>query len=203
MRGARARFRPLNRPPIIPGLGQPPWVQGIDFRHDPFYVSDPSGYDPEIGQGPNYPRTTLEGHVVGWEVLEGSTRDRSKSVDPRLAGVAFATNEPPTTATYRIDAPPGRYSLHLALGDAAVKQAQTCSLYDNETHFATVCDNVLTQAGHFVDAMGNVWTSAEWPGANVARGVILEQGPLRIVIGKLAVTAAATTIATVYLTSGA
>ena len=92
------------------------WAQAFDFRNTSTYVTDPPG-DTYVLPTTKYP-TTVNGATFGWTTpaLVGG-RDRSTTVDPRLAGMDYANNGSP--ATFYVDLPaPGTYSLSLAMGDA-------------------------------------------------------------------------------------
>ena len=67
-------------------------------------------------------------------------RDRSTTVDPRLAGINYAFNGTP--ATFSVDLPAsGTYNLSLAMGDAGYQQCRIqCQIqfFDGNTLVATV-----------------------------------------------------------------
>ena len=92
------------------------WQQGFDFRNTASYVTDPAG-DTYVLSTTAYP-TKGSGVTYGWVKTSLVTgRDRNAKLDPRLAGINYATNGSP--ATFYVDLPSaGSYSLALALGDA-------------------------------------------------------------------------------------
>jgi len=156
-----------------------PYAQGIDFRATSGFVTDPSGFDAEIGTTANYPRTTAQGHTVGWEQAPSGTRDRSSGVDARLAGIAF--NSTTTDITYRLDLPNGTYSLRLACGDQSASQKTTCTISDGTTVLSSFSNS--TAAAHFLDATGVIRTSAaDWVTNNAPLSVTITTGILRIAI---------------------
>ena len=105
-----------HRHPDGDGAGSGQQSFGFDFRNTKTFVSDPSG-STYVLPTTAYP-TKGNGVTYGWvktSLVQG--RDRNAKVDPRLAGVNFATNGSP--ATFYVDLPsPGTYNLSLALGDA-------------------------------------------------------------------------------------
>jgi hypothetical protein len=148
------------------------WSQGIDFRATAGFVTDPAQYAPETGTTVNYPRTPSAGNstAVGWVSITGgiSSRDRSSSIDPRLAGAQLASGAG-NTATYQIDLPAaGTYGIRLAAGDASFSQnVGSCDILDNGTVVASpwsAFGNLA--AGSFIDASGTALTAANWPGSN-------------------------------------
>ena len=144
------------------------FAQGIDFRATAAYVTDPAN-EPEISAAANYPRTPTVGNStgVGWEQAISGRLNRSTSVDPRLAGIAYSGTG--ATVNYRIDLPaPGDYSITLAIGDAAAAQRNTVELFDNAASLGVVCNEVTTLGGQFVDASGVTRSSAsDWVANNV------------------------------------
>lgn len=155
------------------------YAQGIDFRSSSGFVTDPSGCDAETGTTANYPRTSAQGNTVGWEQAPSGTRNRSASVDARLAGIAFNSSSS-TEIKYRLDVPNGTYTLTLALGDATTTQRTTCHVYDGATVLATIGPTATT-GGQFIDASGVVRTSAsDWVTNEVTISVTITTGILRV-----------------------
>jgi len=99
------------------------WQQGFDFRNTSTFVTDPPG-DTYVLSTMTYP-TTVNGVTFGWttpNLVQG--RDRSTSVDPRLAGINYVSNGAP--ATFYVNLPsPGTYNLSLAMGDDGYEQCYT------------------------------------------------------------------------------
>src|SRR5271167_3917766 len=78
------------------------WQQGFDFRSTKTFVTDPAG-STYVLSTTAYP-TTVNGVTFGWvkTSLVGA-RNRNASLDPRLAGINYATNGAP--ATFYVDLP--------------------------------------------------------------------------------------------------
>lgn len=159
---------------------------GVDFRATVGFVTDPPGYTVNVG--------------TGWTAPPTGARDRSRTVDPRLAGCVFVLNETGVTAIYSVSVQPGPYLLRLALGDATTVQRQNCLLYDGSRPLATVAEDHGTQGGTFLDATGIARTAATWSTSNAARALTLESGTLRLLLGNAVSGLASTTIATLSLT---
>ena len=120
----------------IAGLSQV--QQGFDFRNTAGFVRDAPG-NSGVLQSTAY-QTKANGITFGWAVTEiVYSRDRSISVDPRLAGINFVRNGAP--ATFYVDLPPGSYNVALALGDEGYQQCWTVcqvQLLDGSTVLASV-----------------------------------------------------------------
>src|SRR5208337_3726346 len=159
------------------------WQQGFDFRNTSTFVMDPPG-DTYVLPGTTYP-TTVNGVTFGWTTPHlVQARDRSASVDPRLAGINFVSNGSP--ATFYVDLPSaGTYNLSLAMGDAGAAQCWTqCQVQflDGSTVLATVTGGA-TNLGYFYDAQGNKWSAAAWPTSNLSQQVTLTGTRLTVVVG--------------------
>jgi hypothetical protein len=157
--------------------------QGFDFRSTASFVTDPPG-DTYVLAGTAYP-TKVNGVTFGWvNTSLVQSRNRSTSVDPRLAGINFATNGSP--ATFYVDVPAsGTYNLALALGDAGWQECWVgCQVQflDGSTVLATVTTGSMN-LGFFDDAQGNVWSAAAWPTNNVSQQVTLTGTRLTVVVG--------------------
>ena len=139
------------------------WAIGLDFRASSNYVTDPPG-DTFVLASTAYP-TTFNGVNYGWtNVNLIQSRNRSTSVDSRLAGMNYANNGSP--ATFYLDLPAsGTYSLSLALGDdgylSCSPQCQVQFL-DGSTVLATLTQGSEGE-GYFYDAQGHNWSAAKWP----------------------------------------
>jgi uncharacterized membrane protein len=169
--------------------------QGFDFRNTSAYVVDPPG-DTFVPPTAAYP-TKSNGATFGWlntSLVQG--RDRSTSVDPRLAGINFASNGAP--ATFYVDLPSaGTYKLSLALGDAGWQECWVqCQVQflDGNTVLATVTGGP-TNLGYFYDATGQNWSAAQWPGSSLSRQVTLTGTRLTMVVGTSQATGDFTTLA--------
>ena len=159
------------------------WGQGFDFRNTSTFVTDPPG-DTYVLPSTTYP-TTINGVTFGWttsSLVRG--RDRSTSVDPRLAGKDYPNNGSP--ATFYVDLPSaGTYSVALAMGDEGYPQCSNqCQVQflDGSTVLATVTGGPTNQ-GYFYDAEGNNWSAAAWPTSNVSQQVTLTGTRLTMVVG--------------------
>ena len=181
---------------LIPSLTSAQgFQQGFDFRNSSTFVTDPPG-DSYVLATTTYP-TTVNGVTFGWTtpyLVQG--RDRNKMVDPRLAGINFATNGMP--ATFYVDLPSaGTYNVSLALGDAGYEgcwvQCQIQFL-DGGTVLATVTGG-FTKLGYFYDAKGNNWSAAAWPTSNLSQQVTLTGTRLTVVVGTSQATGDSTPIA--------
>src|SRR5271166_4638146 len=157
--------------------------QGFDFRNTSTYVTDPTG-DTYVLSTTAYP-TKGSGVTYGWvNTSQVNARDRNAQLDPRLAGINYATNGAP--ATFYVDLPSaGTYNLSLAMGDAGYQGCYTqCQIQflDGSTVLFTLSEG-LTQLGYFYDAKGNNWSAAKWPANNVSQQVTLAGTRLTVVVG--------------------
>jgi hypothetical protein len=178
------------------------WQQGFDFRNTASYITDPVG-DNYVLATTSYP-TKSNGITFGWmntSPVQG--RDRSKTVDPRLAGINFVSNGSP--ATFYVDLPSsGTYNLSLAMGDAGFSECSTqCQVQflDDSTVLAAVTGGAIS-AGYFYDAKGNKWSVAAWPGSNLSQQVTLTGTRLTMLVGTNKVTGDYTTVAFLGVTQG-
>ena len=159
------------------------WAIGFDFRATSNYVTDPPG-DTYVLSSTTYP-TTFDGTNYGWtNAYLVQSRNRNASLDPRLAGINFATNGAP--ASFDVQLPsPGTYNLSLAMGDAGYEQCWVqCQIQflDGSTVLATITEG-LTNLGYFYDAKGNNWAAAQWPSDNLSQQVTLTGSLLTMVVG--------------------
>src|SRR5271165_1362700 len=157
--------------------------QGFDFRNTSTYVTDPAG-DTYVLSSTAYP-TKGSGVTYGWvKTSLVNARDRNAQLDPRLAGINYATNGSP--ATFYVDLPSaGTYNLSLAMGDEGYQQCYNqCQIqfFDGNTLLATVAKG-RTLAGYFYDAKGNNWSAAQWPSNNLNQQVTLTGTRLTMVMG--------------------
>lgn len=138
---------------------------GINFRSTSGYVTD--GANETYCVGDTYP-TSRGGFTFGWTAaLSDGKRDRSNSIDRRLAGINKAGNSATGRRIFRINLPfAGPYQIDLALGDAGSDQFyQYAVLKDNTTTIATLDKSSGTRAlsTAFYDAAGNLQTKTSWP----------------------------------------
>jgi hypothetical protein len=174
--------------------------QGFDFRSTASFVTDPGG-DIAVLSSTAYP-TQANGLTFGWAntyMVQG--RDRSTMVDPRLAGVNFATNGLP--ATFYVDLPfPGTYNLALAMGDEGWEECWVGCLvqfFDGSTLVGTIARGDI-RSGNFYDAQGAEWSAQAWPSSNAALQVTLTGTRLTMVVGTSKATGDVTGIAFLGIT---
>jgi hypothetical protein len=157
--------------------------QGFDFRNTAGFVSDPAG-NTVVLPTTAYP-AQANGLTFGWvdtSLVQG--RDRSTSVDPRLAGINFATNGQP--ATFYVDLPsPGIYKLSLAMGDAGWEECWVgCQIqfFDSSNLVGTISRGLI-QCNYFYDAQGASWSAQAWPASTATLQVSLSGTRLTMVVG--------------------
>src|SRR5208283_5089025 len=159
------------------------WAIGFDFRSSSNYVKDPPG-DTYVLASTAYP-TTFNEVNFGWtNVNLVQAANRSTQVDPRLAGMNYATSGSP--ATFYVDLPAsGTYNLALAMGDdgylACSIQCQVQFL-DGSTILGTLSKG-SENAGYFYDAQGNNWSAANWPTRNLSLQVAIAGTQLTMIVG--------------------
>jgi len=161
-----------------------PIAIGFDMRATQNYVSDPLSDTFVLGPSTLYP-TTRNGVTFGWTTAAATGRDRTKSVDTRLAGINFIYNNV-TPGVFQVDLPgPGTYNIALALGDASFNQCQWgCRIEfkdGNTSLFVLTPTNIAT--GTFLDSNGKTWTAAQWPASNTTRPVTLTGSTLTVLVG--------------------
>jgi hypothetical protein len=169
--------------------------QGFDFRATASFVSDPAG-NMAVLPTTAYP-TVANGLTFGWvnpALTQG--RDRCTAVDPRLAGINFASNGAP--ATFYVDLPaPGTYKLTLAMGDEGWQECWAgCQIqvFDGNKLIGTVANGIIS-GGYFYDAQGTAWSAQAWPNSNAVLPVTLTGTRLTMVVGTQQATGDFTTIA--------
>lgn len=129
------------------------YPHGISFRYNDNYVSNPTDCNSDDTYDSGYPRTSNQGNTVGGESRTGlNQRDRSTSIDPRLAGLAYISS--PAVGSFRIDLPSsGAYTVRLAAGDTADSVGVCVELFDNTASLGVLA-NGAAAAGEFYDAGG-------------------------------------------------
>ncbi len=176
--------------------------QGFNFRATAGYVSDPS-YTTHVLASTRYP-TKVGSVTFGW-LVPGvvQSRDRSVSVDPRLAGINYVQNGTP--GKFQVDLPaPGAYTVSLAMGDDGYGQCWAkCQVqfFDGTTNLETVSGGSLV-AGYFYDDMDNMWSAAIWPGKNVTRQITMSGTHLTVVVGTNSATGDVTPVAFLGVSQG-
>jgi hypothetical protein len=143
---------------------------GYDFRQTSGYVTDPSNCY-FVAATTSYP-TLLGGLNVGY-ISGPSSRDRSTSVDPRLAGIHFFGTGA-GDRTFKIAGLTGKsIDIRLAAGDATSNNYVYWELWDGDPSsggsLITSYAQTLISTGQFVDATGATRTSsADWVTNNAA-----------------------------------
>ena len=169
--------------------------QGFDFRNTASFVTDPAG-DTVVLPTMAYPMHA-NGLTFGWlnpYLVQG--RDVSTAVDPRLAGINFASNG--LAATFYVDLPsPGTYNLTLAMGDEGWRScwvACQIQFFDGKSLVGTVARHDIP-ARRFTDARGTAWSAAAWPVSNLPLPMTLTGTRLTMVVGTTKATKGYTSIA--------
>jgi len=148
-------------------------VAGLNFRSSDGYVTD--GADEIRADASDTYPTTKSGITYGFTDSEArQDRDRSSSVDRRLAGIMFFQSG---TVTLRLDVTPGTYDVRLAMGDALFNLETNIIIRDNTTARLTIANQIMS-AGTFKDASGDIYTAANWPSSNTAVSVDISSGIL-------------------------
>lgn len=142
-----------------------PWDKGFNFRATSGYVTDGTN-ETYVLATDAYP-TTRNGSTFGWSnTANMDHRDRSTSVDRRLAGINFCA----TATSFRVDLPSAvTFAISMAMGDNGSQQNfQTVILKDNTTTLTTIppSGTAITLIDHFLDPNNTDHTSAAWPGSN-------------------------------------
>ena len=180
----------------------PTWQQGFNFRSTAGYVTDPPNTTHVLGTTA-YP-TKVGTVTFGWlKTILVQARDRSTSVDPRLAGINSAFNGYP--ATFQVDLPsPGTYNLSLAMGDDGYAQCWVlCQVQflDGSTVLGTVTGGSLA-SGYFYDEASNKWSAAAWPTSNVTKQVTMAGTHLTVLVGTNAISGDLTPISFLGISQG-
>jgi hypothetical protein len=175
------------------------YAQGINFRNTGPYVTDGANTTHDLAVTIDYPWTTPQGNVVGWEQLTGgtsvpSTLDRNNAVDARLAGLqdcggfpssSFLAHSGSNSSLWRMDLPAaGSYDIRTAHGDpnGALMHEAWIDFFDGTTLLANVINNqAMSSGGHFWDATGAERTSvADWVANNAVKTLVFATTILRV-----------------------
>lgn len=145
---------------------------GFNFRQTSAYACNGGGGDPAgtyaVTDANRSGTQTINGVSVtySWDGNLNGERDRSTTVDCRLAGMAFNNNDG-TPSVFTVDLTnfggPGTYTIHLAATDQTSDQFPLhIEIYDNTTLLNTI--NVATfNTPKAVDAAGTTFnTAAAW-----------------------------------------
>ncbi len=160
-------------------------TDAVNFRATAVYVTD--GTDQTYDLGAAYP-VTRSGLTFGWNTgITGKARNRSTSVDVRLAGMNQAESQ--VSVNWRLDLPAtGDYTIYCAGGDAGSAQKEDLEFGDDTT-YTTVTDNQAITSAQFVDAGGTVRTSAaDWVNNNASINKTFSTTIFRIRLGNLSAT---------------
>lgn len=175
---------------------------GFDFRATSAYVTDPAG---SYFVGATAYPTTSDGITYGWTSTTGlGTRNRSTSVDPRLAGVVFRSSGTSAYNDFRVDLPaPGAYEISIALGDVGSGQSgEYAEIYDGTTLLATVnAANASQPAGSFFDMQSNLYTMANFFTSEVPSTLTFSTTQLIVRIGTANSATGNDTVAWLHVTS--
>src|SRR6185295_18557111 len=148
--------------------------KGCAFRSSSGYVTDGANDSPPSTGffGATYPETLGNGLTVGWETVPTGTdgRDRSNSIDVRLAGEQFNRGGSTDVVIFRIDLPDGTgdYLIRGAFGDANYATSDDYYQFrDTTTALATITHGSGHTGGQWYDASDVLRTSAaNWASSN-------------------------------------
>ncbi len=159
--------------------------KGFDFRQTSGFVTDPANCT-YVLSGDTYP-VTRNGVTFGWtgSLTFMSDRDRNSGIDPRLAGLNVDGFE---NAVFQIDLPAsGTYLISLAGGDASNPGKCDVTFKDGGTTLFNVSDLALAN-GFFLDAVGNSYDAATWPGSNTPKLVTLAGSTLTMLLTNISLS---------------
>lgn len=156
---------------------------GFDFRNTAGFVNDPAG-NVVVLSTTTYP-AQANGLTFGWvNTSLVQARDRSTTVDPRLAGINFVNNGQP--ATFYVDLPsPGTYKVSLAMGDAGWEECWVgCQIqfYDGVKLVGTISRGLIPY-NYFYDGQGASWSAQDWVNSNAMLEVGLSGTRISMVVG--------------------
>jgi fibronectin type 3 domain-containing protein len=153
----------------------------LNFRDTALYVTDGAGQTAVLndgaGNGIVYP-TTVGAITFGWEDTGTSTRDRSNTADPRLAGNHFGGSG----KRFRVDLPAtGSYEIHFAGGDALFT-GSACGSFDVKDNTTVKFSIAGATANRVTDANSVEHTSAaNWIANETGRTATFASTILRLV----------------------
>jgi hypothetical protein len=181
---------------------------GVNFRNTLAYISDTgiNVYMPFNGFNANYPQPLSNGLTCGWETCVSGmdARDRSTSIDERLAGLQF-TNSQNTSCVWRADLPAtGTFNIRAAFGDENFGAPYAyVEYFDTNTSLANpVNDADGTNNDEFYDATGVLRVgNATWVSSNAAKSLTFSTTLFRIKLQPGTSVAGATRICHVRITS--
>ena len=157
---------------------------GFNFRATSAYVTDAANTTYSIGD--TYAQTR-NGITFGWTGSPGvpTTRNRSTSVNVRVAGINFTAAASPLT--FRVDLPAtGQYSIGCAMGDATNAQStQYIEIFDNATSLYSMTSGSTPGVNQYYDINGTLHTSdTNWFSNQTFQTLTFATTTLFVVIGK-------------------
>lgn len=154
---------------------------GINFRANAGFVTD--GTNETYCLSESYP-TVRAGLTFGWTAGSPDGRDRSNTVDRRLAGMNFLSGE---QGTFRLDVTPGTYSIYLGLCDNDNDQHTAIELLDDADSRGDLIPDTNVLAGTVLDASATINTVATWPVAELPQtNIVISTGILTVKVGVIA-----------------
>lgn len=139
---------------------------GINFRATAAYVTDAAGYTyTQTAAGVDTYPTTRGGLTFGYvgSTTGLTTRDRSASNDPRVAGCHYVpSGSPGVSMTFQVDLPAGAgtYNVRVLMGDNASGWTHALDIKDGATTLASI-SSLTTATARWVDIDGtNTLTNA-------------------------------------------
>lgn len=152
------------------GTGSPSWttVKQFNFRQTSDYVTDGANATYVLGDTYDVTRSIGGQNVTfGWATSGATlnTRNRSLTVDVRLAGINFLDAD--GERYFRVDLPAaGTYGVRLALGDTDYGHNISVIIKDGVGGSTLTTIQSSVASGSFLDANGDAWSAANWPGSN-------------------------------------
>jgi hypothetical protein len=135
------------------------------------FPGDPANDDFNGGGAAGLSGTSSNGIPWTWSTTNVGSRDRSGSVDPRLAGIVLiAPTDPAAIFTATLPSS-GTFDITLALGDQSAQQCINFDILDNGSLLFNVATNVLTGGpNNYLDATGvNRTSDTDWVANNVKK----------------------------------
>src|SRR5262245_53098670 len=176
---------------------------GFNFRSTHGYITPPeesSGTETYmVGTGDTnagiYP-ITRSGATFGYETTCADRADRTTSVDRRLAGINYTTNDGSSQRIFRVDLPAaGLYRIHIALGDVTAQGYQYLEVRDNVSTLFGVTDATGTAGSEYIDATGIKRSAANWPSLEASVDANFASTILRVRFGSPTAQSGSTTLA--------
>ena len=144
-------------------FGFPPFEIGLNFRATSGYATDGTN-ETYVLAGDTYP-TTRGGVTFGYTggMPSGNGRNRSTSVDRRLAGMHFDSST--ADAVFRLDLPAaGSYEVRMALGESTLANTHGGDLTDGVSTLISIPN--ASNSTPFTDSTNVAHTSGNWPTNN-------------------------------------